>query len=352
MNTLSLCMIVKNEEDSLPRCLASARPVCDEIIVVDTGSSDGTISVAEEYGARIFRREWENDFSLARNASLEPATGTWILWLDADDIVPPPAQQQIQRLKSEFATNMAFGFRIKNSIDGKAGDAFSQIRMFPNRPEIRFENRVHEQVLPSIQRLGIKTAFTDVVIHHTGYHTAEARKQKQERNILLLRREIEEKSPPHPVALYLYAGALRDLDRVEESIPYYEKAFQEAKDQDAEIHVFEHSPLVLAEIALQRGDEEQAEKWLKIAKENTPHHILYHLHRGRLAERKGDMQQAREAYELVLCGEEKPSLIPIDYRMIKIQTCSLLGKLLGSVFKDKQRMREILDLAIRLAGNK
>jgi len=85
--TLSLCMIVKNEELHLARCLKSVRGLADEMILVDTGSTDRTVEVARSYGARVFHFTWQDDFSLARNHSLEAASGEWILVLDADESI-------------------------------------------------------------------------------------------------------------------------------------------------------------------------------------------------------------------------------------------------------------------------
>lgn len=86
---ISLCMIVKDEEEHLPRCLASVADVVDEIVVVDTGSQDHTVAVAAAHGARVFQIPWTGDFSAARNAAIDRATGDWVLVLDADDELTP-----------------------------------------------------------------------------------------------------------------------------------------------------------------------------------------------------------------------------------------------------------------------
>ncbi len=89
MPTLSLCMIVKNEEKHLARCLSSVKDVADEIVIVDTGSTDKTIEIAESFSAKIFHFDWVNDFSAARNFALSKCTGDWILYLDADEELNP-----------------------------------------------------------------------------------------------------------------------------------------------------------------------------------------------------------------------------------------------------------------------
>src|SRR5205823_2345512 len=85
--TLSLCMIVRDEEEMLPRCLDAIRDAVDEIVIVDTGSTDRTIEIARSYGAKVLEREWTGSFSDARNASFEAASGDWVIYLDADEVL-------------------------------------------------------------------------------------------------------------------------------------------------------------------------------------------------------------------------------------------------------------------------
>src|SRR5262245_45665044 len=93
--TLSLCMIVREAARSLPEALASVQPFADEIVVVDTGSVDRTRNIAQQYGARLFDFVWRDDFSAARNYSLQQATGNWIFWMDADDLLPASSGQEL-----------------------------------------------------------------------------------------------------------------------------------------------------------------------------------------------------------------------------------------------------------------
>lgn len=99
MATVSLCMIVKNEEKVLGRCLDSAKEIADEIIIVDTGSTDRTKEIAAEYTEKIYDFEWNDDFSAARNESFRKATMDYCMWLDADDVIPEREQQKIKKLK-------------------------------------------------------------------------------------------------------------------------------------------------------------------------------------------------------------------------------------------------------------
>ncbi|MBC8066081.1 MAG: glycosyltransferase family 2 protein, partial [Chlorobia bacterium] len=94
---LSACLIVKNESKNLSRCLESLKGIVDEIVVVDTGSTDDTVAIAESFGAKMGSFEWSHDFSAARNHSLEIATGDWVLWIDADEVLVPESVSAIQR---------------------------------------------------------------------------------------------------------------------------------------------------------------------------------------------------------------------------------------------------------------
>src|SRR5262245_50649724 len=96
--TISLCMIVRDAARSLPEALASVQPFVDEMVIVDTGSVDGSRKIAEKQGARLFDFAWCDDFSAARNFSLQQATGDWVFWMDADDVVPPASGQELRRM--------------------------------------------------------------------------------------------------------------------------------------------------------------------------------------------------------------------------------------------------------------
>jgi len=184
MVSLSLCMIVKDEEASLKGCLEAARPFVDEIIFVDTGSKDSTKDIAKQFDARIFDFEWVDDFSKARNFSLSKAKSDWILVLDADEIVLPEDFKSIKRLISEGEAD-AYSLRQLNYTNNSSEFGFIQlkerkpeykdfqglvssnaIRLFRNTKKIYFTNPVHESVYSSLKAKKMKVAVTDMNIHH------------------------------------------------------------------------------------------------------------------------------------------------------------------------------------------
>ena len=170
MKTLSLCMITKNEEKNISRCLDSIKDIVDEIIIVDTGSTDKTIEIAKSYGANIYHYKWNNDFSKARNVSLQKATKDWILVLDADEVLP---YEEGLKLKNIINTteNEGLFLRLDNIIDNvNLGDAVV-LRAFKNNPKYRFRGSMHEQVIFSIEEVSGKNKIqpTQVKINHYGY---------------------------------------------------------------------------------------------------------------------------------------------------------------------------------------
>jgi glycosyltransferase involved in cell wall biosynthesis len=191
VGTLSICMIVKNESQLLGRCLESIRSEADEIIVVDTGSTDSTVEVAKGFGSKVIEVEWKNDFAWARNISLERATCQWILWLDADDIVPVQSLPIINRLKKGIPDKV-LGFIVRNQRPNNTGTEFVQARMFPNRADIYFERKIHEQMMPSALKAGMEMEKCDAVVEHHGYADPATLKKKALRNVNLLLEEYRE----------------------------------------------------------------------------------------------------------------------------------------------------------------
>jgi Flp pilus assembly protein TadD len=179
-------MIVKNEEQHLARCLASLKPVVDEMIIVDTGSSDRTMEIAAAFGAKVFQRPWTDDFSEARNHSLAFASGAWILVMDADEVVSPEDHERFAALVKKSGKKTAFSFTTRNYLsrvdiagwiqnDGEyqeqAGTGWipsTKVRLFPRDERIRFEGSVHELVDQSIERLGVVVQACDIPVHHYG----------------------------------------------------------------------------------------------------------------------------------------------------------------------------------------
>lgn len=218
---LSACLIVKNEEKHLERCLASLKGHVDEIVVVDTGSTDRTVEIALAHGAKVAEFAWCDDFSAARNISLELASGDWALWIDADEEVAPESWSPIREalIRRQFG---GFFVRIVNFMD-EEGDAntytHAPVRIFQLRPEVRFRGRVHEQVTPSLDEIGLPCAqLGNATLYHYGYRPSDMEeKGKLERTISLLEKEVRE-SPEDAFHWFNLANAYSVARRNEDAI--------------------------------------------------------------------------------------------------------------------------------------
>ncbi len=192
---LTVCLIAKNEEKFLARCLKSVREVATQIIVVDTGSTDRTVEIAHEHGAEVHAFTWCDDFSAARNESLLHARGEWILILDADEEL---STAHVQKLRSHLRTPGVLGFRLplKESTLGDGALAYVP-RLFRNAPGIQFHGRVHEEAFSEVERLGKSWGMEHrrgeaLLIHHGYAPEVVAERNKKSRNLRLLRLGIAE----------------------------------------------------------------------------------------------------------------------------------------------------------------
>ncbi|MBW4555376.1 MAG: tetratricopeptide repeat protein [Trichormus sp. ATA11-4-KO1] len=170
---LSLCMIVKNEEATLPKCLSSVKNVVNEIVVVDTGSSDRTADIAQQFGAKVYHFQWCNDFSAARNAALKYVTGDWILVLDADEILTPSIVPQI---KSAIDSEEYLLINLVRQEVGAEQSPYSLVsRLFRHHPDIHFQRPYHALVDDSVSAILTKEThwqigyLQGVAILHKGY---------------------------------------------------------------------------------------------------------------------------------------------------------------------------------------
>jgi len=168
-------MIARDEEGMLPDCLESVRGEVDEIILVDTGSRDGTAELARSLGARVFSFRWRQDFAAARNASLERAAGDWILMLDCDERLDPASRGLLRQAASSGRQD---GYLV-HLVNLPAGaERWLALRLFRNRPGVRYQGRIHEQL-----RFTGSVAPCDATIHHLGYQPGViAERDKRARN--------------------------------------------------------------------------------------------------------------------------------------------------------------------------
>lgn len=228
MVSISACLIVKNESENLDTCLDSITGFVDEIIVVDTGSSDNTIEIAKKYSDKVFEFEWIDDFSAARNYSISKASSDFILIIDADE------KLENGDVLNEFLNiqDSSFGAWLVNldSYTHKNDSEFKYttqlLRLFKNDKSYKFEGIIHEQILPSILQNGKRIGNSDVYITHRGYDLDEARmRAKQERNLKLLEKHISF-NPNDGYNLFNLAKTYLAINNNEKAKVYFELALE------------------------------------------------------------------------------------------------------------------------------
>ncbi|MEW4241132.1 glycosyltransferase [Priestia megaterium] len=194
---ISLCMIVKNEEKVLRRCLDSVKEYVDEIIIVDTGSEDSTRSIAREFTKNIFEYQWTSSFSDARNFAASKAKGEWILVLDADEYVD---SYNLKNAIAEIRKNEnKFDIYAVNIINfaGEYGESIAQhkhVRIYKNNNTIEFFRSIHEQLRKKNNKV-VNIGLSKLMIYHSGYLTKTVQdKDKTNRNKLLIDKEMQKKN--------------------------------------------------------------------------------------------------------------------------------------------------------------
>lgn len=224
--SLSLVMIVKNEEATLERCLRSARPHVDEIVVIDTGSTDDTVEIAGRYADIMRAIEWPGSFSVARNVSMDAATGDYLLTLDADEYIEDPAAWARIREAVASPSLLCAYVPVKNVLSAGVleGDVVVQPRIVRNVPEIRWSGIIHNQIEHAILEYGrqhpeFSRLVVDAMIHHTGYDLDDAARQRKYASRVPMLREAVATSDGRNREYYRYqlACTLHGLGEIDEA---------------------------------------------------------------------------------------------------------------------------------------
>ena len=220
---ISACYIVRNEAANLERSLASLEGVVDEIIVVDTGSSDDTVKTAEAHGARVFHFPWRDDFSAARNVSLEKATGDWILVVDADEYFPEGMAKNIRLAVEHYGSDTDLLLFMRRELDADNGKLLLELyvpRLLRRVEDLAYEGIIHEE--PRHQGKEIEHATVvppdELLMLHTGY-AASLSRTKGERNLALLLKELASGHPRDSIYMYL-AETYDGLDDEDNALKY------------------------------------------------------------------------------------------------------------------------------------
>jgi len=238
---LSLCMIVRDNARTIRPCLESIRPWVDEMVVVDTGSVDETPRIAAGLGARLFHFPWCDDFAAARNESLRHARGDWLFWMDSDDTIDAGCGRRLRQLALGDAAASLLGYVVQVHCPGGREDGaldvttVDHVKLIRNRPDLRFEGRIHEQVLPAIRRAGGEVAWTDLYVVHSGSDPSpEAQERKRRRDFRLLRLELEER-PEHTFTLFNLGMTCADAGRYGEAADFLTRSIARSGPHDSHL---------------------------------------------------------------------------------------------------------------------
>lgn len=309
-------MIIKNEEDYLPGCLDSVQDVVDEIVIVDTGSTDKSLEIAAKYGAKIFHFDWINDFAAARNYALSKSAGDWILYLDADERLTDESKNLVRNFSNDHrklgllcsVTSDAGHLRTKNLM--------KYLRFFKNSPGLKFIGRVHEQINESMAKLGYQILDSGIEILHLGYDSSEnVIQSKANRNLQLLMAEY--KDNPSGYNAFQIGQTYMILQQRENAVPYLQAA---VNDHNLEVNHKAHAYRLLAAFYSEENQLEEAEKFISAGMALAPDLPLINLVAADVYYKKNNFQKAEmflgRAYELnnKLVRERKSAYFDISLK--------------------------------------
>lgn len=215
MITISLCMIVKNEEETLAKCLDSVKDIVDEIIIVDTGSTDSTKEIASFYTTKVFSFKWIDDFSAARNFSFSKATKDYILWLDADDIILKDDRTELLQLKQSIDEDVdvvMMKYNVGFDELGNVNLSYFRERLVKRSNNFEWKDKIHEYI-----DIDGKIVNSSICITH------KKNKSNFQRNLKIFKKMKPNRRSLSPRSLYYYAKELYFNEKYDHSISYYKK---------------------------------------------------------------------------------------------------------------------------------
>jgi len=327
---LSQVMIVKNEEKNIEKALSWAKNVAFEQIVVDTGSTDRTVEIAERMGAKVVHFEWIKDFSAAKNFAIEQATGDWIAFLDADEYYTLADVKKLMPLLMKLHKNPMI-LAISNpwvqlNDMGKPTEIHQQERIFRNLPTLRYIGRIHERL--NIYNLENIIHVDELNIMHTGYTTeAYSDTKKASRNIELLRLEL--KSKPNDINLKAYlADALKaekDEESHKEADALYLEVIQEPSGVIGPLKKRAYMSFLNKYSGVPDQIEEHEELAQKAMKENL-NDLDYLCYYACVLNKKGEYSKAKEI--LTKCEQKLPGANENDATVLSANPAFLFGQMI------------------------
>jgi glycosyltransferase involved in cell wall biosynthesis len=308
-------MIVRDNAKTLPACLASISRWTDELVVVDTGSHDDTPAISRHYNARLFSFPWCDDFSAARNESLRHARGEWLFWMDSDDTIDERNGRRLRELASAEHPLAILGFVMQVHCPGPNAQGeedftfVDQVKLVRNLPNLRFDGRIHEQILPSIRRVGGDVAWTDIHVVHSGSDLSVAgRRRKHERDLRILNLELQDR-PDHPFTLFNLGMTHADAGDYEQAVHFLDRSIQVALDSESYLRKA-YALLVNANFQLFRFDA--AKEACRRGRKLFPDDPELRFREGAMAHQECRFRSAEEAYLDVLDRRREQQFSSVD----------------------------------------
>lgn len=296
MSTTTLCLIVRNEEANLPACLESVRGLFTEAVIVDTGSTDGTVNVAKRFGARVYRRPWCDDFAAARNAGLDRVRTDYVFRLDADDRLPPGHRKRLARILDQLpaSRDVAYACRV-HSIEHTGQEVTcDEMRLFPSLPELRFHGRVHERIHIVRDAPHVGLYPSGVRLEHSGYTDAGMYRAKLLRNLRLLDMD----AAADPLTLFDLGRTLSALGEHDEALEALRGFLAAPAARYDMARRTTHRRIV--EIHRARGDYAGVMAGLEAGLTEFPDDPLLTCWLADVMRHRGELELAREGYEIAL----------------------------------------------------
>ncbi|WP_042347919.1 glycosyltransferase [Bacillus massiliigorillae] len=252
MITISLCMIVKNEEKTLEKCLQSIKGIPDEIILIDTGSTDRTVEIAKQWTDHVYSFPWIDDFSAARNESFRYATQEYILWLDADDILQPDEANKLMSLKKDLSSSMdavSMMYHVLFDSNHQVISSVRRIRLVKRDKCFKWEGIVHEDLKCSSS---FSHQTSDIIVTHTKQNPTNST-----RNIEIYKRAMKKGRLLTTQDRFNYARELTVHKKYREAIDMYQLCLKNTKELSLENQIFIYHQLATCYAMSNRPEKEQ-----------------------------------------------------------------------------------------------
>ena len=314
------------------------------------GLVDETPRIVEAFGGRLFHFPWCDDFSAARNQSLRHARGDWLFWMDSDDAILPACGAAARLVDCEIPPHI-LGFIMQVHCPGFGEDGgpdfdvtmVDHVKQFRNRPDLRFDHRIHEQILPAIRAAGGEVAWTDFYVVHSGSdQSPEGQAKKLERDLRILHVELAER-PEHPFTLFNMGMTYCHASRYAEAVDYLRRGI--ARSGSGEPHLRKASAL-LAFALMRLGRHDEAMETLRRGRALFPRDTELRFREGVLLHELGHLHEARQAYLDVLNhGGDERHFSSVDRALTGFkarQNLAVVASDMGDLAEAERQWREVV----------